>query len=166
MTNTGHRNGAIRLLQCRLSRPLHWFIYYLHLNELPFRHLCVKLIGSSEGLAQWNGSIGKALSTCESLPLSTTGIRVIADGPPPPYVDLRDLNWDQAYLYKMMTAIIAGKQKITMFITDIILKLLCYNLLLFCVYYSSFACFSLYLQERLMKNSCNRNQDHCRKQDG
>ena len=43
--NAENKNGAIRLLKCLLKRPLHWFICSLHVNELPLRHLCKKLIG-------------------------------------------------------------------------------------------------------------------------
>ena len=46
--NTGNKNGAIRLLECHLKRALQWFICSLHVNELPMRHLCKKLIEPSE----------------------------------------------------------------------------------------------------------------------
>src|ERR1043165_4388376 len=42
--NTGHRGGAIHLLELHTGRPLQWFICSLHLNELPFRHLCKHLL--------------------------------------------------------------------------------------------------------------------------
>ena len=75
--NTGQRNGAIHLLECRLGRPLQWFICYLHLNELPFRHLCKHFLGPSEGPTQWKGQLGKDLHTCHSLPLSPSGFKKI-----------------------------------------------------------------------------------------
>ena len=37
--NTGHTNGAIRLLEEGLGRPVQWLICVLHLNELCFRHI-------------------------------------------------------------------------------------------------------------------------------
>jgi hypothetical protein len=68
--NTGPKGGAIHLLEQQLGRPLQWFICSLHLNELPLRHLCRKLIGPSEGPTQWKGPLGKALTICETLPLT------------------------------------------------------------------------------------------------
>ena len=106
--NTGRKNGAIRLLECKLGRPLHWFICNLHLNELPLRHLCKKYIGPTESSTQWKGSHGKALQTCESLPLSPNGIQCISEGPLLPEIDPLDLSKDQAYLYKIIQAIKTG----------------------------------------------------------
>jgi len=106
--NTGHRGGAIRLLEIRLGRALQWIICQLHLNELPFRHLCTALIGGTEGPANWEGPIGKALPTCELLPISETGFQSIPDGEPLPEIDLDVLSTDQAYLYKIVTAVRTG----------------------------------------------------------
>jgi hypothetical protein len=106
--NTGHRGGAIHLLELHTGRPLQWFICSLHLNELPFRHLCKTLIGATEGPTLWKGPIGKALATCASLPLSAEGFRLITDGDPLPEIDVSELSNDQAYLYKMITAIRSG----------------------------------------------------------
>lgn len=106
--NTGHRGGAIHLLELHTGRPLQWFICSLHLNELPFRHLCKTLIGPTEGPTLWKGPIGDALATCTSLPLPAEGFRLITDGDPLPEIDVNELSNDQAYLYKMITAIRSG----------------------------------------------------------
>ena len=103
--NTGAKGGAIHLLELLLNRPLQWLICSLHLNELPLRHLCKHLIGPSEGPSQWKGPIGKALTTCETLPL--VNFQKIS-GDPLPVVDLDDISRDQGYLYRIITAIITG----------------------------------------------------------
>ncbi len=46
-TNIGCRNGVIRNLELKLNRPLQWFICLLHANELPLRHLFIKLDGET-----------------------------------------------------------------------------------------------------------------------
>ena len=104
--NTGPKGGAIHLLEQQLDRPLQWFICSLHLNELPLRHLCKKLIGSSESPTQWKGPVGKALTTCETLPLAV--FQKISEGDPLPDVDFDDISRDQGYLYRIVTAIRTG----------------------------------------------------------
>ena len=64
--NTGHRNSAIHLLECRLGRTLHWCVCNLHLNELPLRHLSKHLIGSTESSTNWKGPVGNAFCTWEA----------------------------------------------------------------------------------------------------
>ena len=41
--NTGNTNGAIRLIEELLGRPVQWLICTLHQNELIFRHLFIAL---------------------------------------------------------------------------------------------------------------------------
>lgn len=105
--NTGPRGGAIRLLECRLGRCLHWFICCLHLNELPLRHLCKQLIGPTEGPTEWKGPLGKSLSTCELLPV-TGQFQSITDGDPLPQINTDELSHDQGYLYRIITAVRSG----------------------------------------------------------
>jgi hypothetical protein len=106
--NTGARGGAIHLLECHLHRPVQWIICWLHLNELPLRHLCKELIGPTEGPGQWKGPIGCALVTCETLP--KTIFNIINDGNMFPDIDTDNYNLsrDQAYLYKIIKAIRTG----------------------------------------------------------
>ncbi|KAB7494258.1 hypothetical protein Anas_01934 [Armadillidium nasatum] len=47
--NTGHRNGSIRNLEMFLGKPLQHDICLLHLNELPLRHVFMKLDGTTKG---------------------------------------------------------------------------------------------------------------------
>ena len=107
-TNTGYKNGAIRGLECQLHHPLQWIICSLHLNELPLRHLCRKYIGPTESGTQWKGPLGTALTTCETLPVSPNGFHCIAKGAPLPNVDVNELSRDQAYLYRIISAIRSG----------------------------------------------------------
>jgi len=104
--NTGRKGGAVRLLEYELERPLHWFICGLHLNELPFRHLCQKLIGQNPNL--WKGEIGQSLCSCEHLPVSKMGFQAITDDNPLPDIDFDEISCDQAYLYRIMAAIRSG----------------------------------------------------------
>ena len=46
--NTGFNGGVIRLIEEKLNKPLHWFIFQLHANELPLRHVVQKLDGKTE----------------------------------------------------------------------------------------------------------------------
>jgi len=80
----------------------------LRLKELPLRHLCKHLIGPTKSSTNWKGPVGNALATCESLPLSSTGIWCISDGPTLPDIDLADLSRDQIYLYKIIKPIKTG----------------------------------------------------------
>jgi hypothetical protein len=50
----------------------------------------------------------EALTTCESMPLSTKGIQMINDGDRLPEIPLDELSSDQSYLYRIITAIRTG----------------------------------------------------------
>jgi len=71
-------------------------------------HLCKHLIGPTESSSNWKGPVGNALAVCESLPLSSTGIRCIPDGPTLPDIDLADLSRDQTYRYNIIKAVKTG----------------------------------------------------------
>ncbi|KAB7504140.1 hypothetical protein Anas_12113 [Armadillidium nasatum] len=60
--NTGHRNGSIRYLEMFLGKPLQHDICLLHLNELPLRHVFMKLDGTTKGPNNFAGSIGSKLN--------------------------------------------------------------------------------------------------------
>ena len=65
-----------------------------------------KLIEPTESSSQWKGALGKSLETCETLSLSSKGIQRISGRPSLPELDVKDLRRDQAYLYKIIKAII------------------------------------------------------------
>lgn len=103
-TNTGKMGGVIRLLEDRLCRPLQWIICLLHANELPLRHLFTYLDGPTAGPKSFAGQIGKALETCETLPLAHFEK---IEGELPPQIST-DLSTDQKYLKEITTAVING----------------------------------------------------------
>lgn len=66
--NTGCNNGIIRRIELHLSRPLHWFVCMLHLNELPFRHLYDSVEkATSTGPRTSTGVLAPKLNICETL---------------------------------------------------------------------------------------------------
>jgi hypothetical protein len=60
--NTGHLHGSIRYLELFLGKPLQWDICLLHLNELPLRHVFMKLDGTTKGPDKFAGTIGSKLN--------------------------------------------------------------------------------------------------------
>ena len=61
-TNVGWKTGVIRRLEENFQRPLHWIICQLYGNELPLRHLLIRLDGKTGGPTQFTGPIGKLLN--------------------------------------------------------------------------------------------------------
>lgn len=88
-----------------LNRPLQWTVCLLHANELPFRHLFLKLDGTTTGPNSFSGSIGKLLNNCLKK-------EVIDFEPIPaelPNIDKESLSTDQKYLYEICIAISQGR---------------------------------------------------------
>ncbi|GBL81043.1 hypothetical protein AVEN_12343-1 [Araneus ventricosus] len=52
-----------------LNRPLQWFVYQLHANELLLRHLSAHVDGIETGPRSFTGEIRKSLAGCEKLPV-------------------------------------------------------------------------------------------------
>ena len=108
--NTGWKGGAIALLEKRLNRKLIWLICALHTNELPLRHLMIKLDGRTISDNRFEGPIGKLILTVLDLK--------IKENIPPIDIEitlvdldseiLADLSSDQKYLYDIVTAIKTG----------------------------------------------------------
>ncbi|EFN83608.1 hypothetical protein EAI_17496, partial [Harpegnathos saltator] len=101
VVNTGPNSGVIRLLELELKRSLQWFICMLYCNELPLRHLFLKLNGRTVGPKAFSGSTGKQLQICETLPVVSFE-SILSDLP---LIDFADLSIDQKYLYEIVTAI-------------------------------------------------------------
>src|SRR6218665_2745914 len=70
--NTGAVGGVICLLEEHLNRPLQWLVCMMHANELPLRHLINKVDGVTQGTKGFSGIIGRALMTCELLPVENS----------------------------------------------------------------------------------------------
>jgi len=104
--NTGASGGVIHLLESELGRPLQWLICMLHANELPLRHLIQKLDGVTHGPKGFSGVIGRALTTCEELPIVKFLPINFEDCP---VLDAIDISTDQKYLYNMYKAVSSGQ---------------------------------------------------------
>lgn len=59
VANTGHKTGAIRLLEVSWKRPLQWIICMLHMLELPLRALVTHLDGPTTGPNSYSGPFGE-----------------------------------------------------------------------------------------------------------
>lgn len=102
--NIGKNGGIIRLFEKRLQKPLQWIVCLLHMNELPLRHLFLHLDGCTSGPKSFSGPLGKALETCEQLPVKK--FQPI-DGEMLTEMAI-DLSTDQQYLHNIVTAVITG----------------------------------------------------------
>jgi hypothetical protein len=59
--NTGFSGGLCACLEHKLGRKLHLIGCFLHINELPLRHLIQKLDGKTISGNKFSGDIGKLL---------------------------------------------------------------------------------------------------------
>ena len=82
----------------------------LHTNELPLRHLIVELDGKTLSNSKWSGELGKMLDTVTELNTNRNFETVTLGEPliPLPDKTLKDLSTDQAYSYRIVTAIRTG----------------------------------------------------------
>ncbi|GBN99529.1 hypothetical protein AVEN_62826-1 [Araneus ventricosus] len=99
--NTGHKGGIIRLME--LASTDHWWICLLQTNELPLRHLLNSLDGATTGPKEFCRPIGKAIETCEELPLAPFSSISVENMPH--NIDRMVLSNDQQYLYDICPAI-------------------------------------------------------------
>jgi hypothetical protein len=104
--NTGVNAGIIRRLEMQLKKPLHWFICLLHCNELLLRHLMDKIDGRTLGPKSSSGLIGKAIESCEKLPI--TKFSKISLPELPNLGNCSDLSTDQKLLLDFCKAIAEG----------------------------------------------------------
>lgn len=104
--NTGHNGGVIRQFEELLQKPLQWLVCLLHTNELLLRHLFHHLDGATTGPKCFSGPIGKALTACTELHI--TSYEPIPLLQPLPHVDVKDLSTDQQYLWQMCQAVSKG----------------------------------------------------------
>ena len=109
-TNVGADGGCIHFLEILLKRPLHYFICQLHGNELPFRALFYFYDGKPKGPQKWTGPIGKMVTQNVScLPVIAFQPIKFKDFPQIPDDVVKDLSWDQRYLYNICLSIIDGE---------------------------------------------------------
>ncbi|KAB7494927.1 hypothetical protein Anas_11759, partial [Armadillidium nasatum] len=107
--NTGHRNGSIRYLEMFLGKPLQHDICLLHLNELPLRHVFMKLDSTTKGPDKFAGSIGSKLNgnvsewkVVKFKPIPYNGFILLGNE------TLDSLSTDQYYAYLICCSIITG----------------------------------------------------------
>jgi hypothetical protein len=103
--NTGRNKGVIRLMEEELGKPLQWLVCQLHGNELPLRHLFEHLDCSTTGPRAFSGAIGKALSTCQHMPV----VAFKKIGADLSIADLDSLSTDQKYLWEITNAVSCGE---------------------------------------------------------
>ena len=63
-TNTGHNNGALKILQDLIQKVFQWIICLLHCNELPLRALIIHIDGRSLGPGRHEGEVMKEAAEC------------------------------------------------------------------------------------------------------
>ena len=103
--NTGRNKGIISRLEHFLQRPLQWVICLLHANELPLRHLVIKLDGATKSPTGFTGVIGKQLDKCEKLPI----VKYVPIAADKINADVQDLSTDQQYLLEAYFAVSSGE---------------------------------------------------------
>ena len=108
--NVGAYKGAIHILEKFLNHPVHYFICQLHGNELPFRKLFYHYDGKPVGPEHWSGPIGKSVKeSVSSLPVIKFKPIKFNQFPELPENIIKDLSWDQKYLYRICLGVINGE---------------------------------------------------------
>ena len=88
----------------KLQKPLQWHVCQLYVNELPLRHLLIHIDGATSGPRAFTDKIGKAISTCEKLPI-VVFTPLESDLPP---MIAADLSTNQKYLYDICGPVSKG----------------------------------------------------------
>lgn len=109
-TNTGCWGGAIVYLEKMVGHKCHWLVCWIHINELPLRHLIEKLDGPFIPRSGFTGPIGKLLHKIDDLEVNysfkalpdTNKIREL-----PEYI-VNQMSTDQKNCYKLLSAIQTG----------------------------------------------------------
>lgn len=107
VANTGHKAGAIRLVEVSWKRPLQWNICMLHMLELPLRALVTQLDGPTTGPNSYSGPLGKRMKACDNLDIAN--FKAI-DFPCSVIMEdiAKNLSSDQKYLFEMCMAVSQG----------------------------------------------------------
>ena len=67
--NTGIWGGVFQFVEKKIGRLLNWIVCGLHLNELPLRHLIIKVDGPTKSDNSFSGPLRRALKTVTELPI-------------------------------------------------------------------------------------------------
>ncbi|GBN19684.1 hypothetical protein AVEN_105747-1 [Araneus ventricosus] len=95
------KKGVSRNIELKIQFPLQWFIWLLHFNELPLKHLFEYLDGETTGPESFSRKIGKQLINYEKLPI----INFEAIELDEININKTDLSKDQQYLLDIVGAI-------------------------------------------------------------
>ena len=109
--NTGAFTGGIHEIEVGLGRKVLWAICFLHINELPLRHLIAEIDGPTNSDHTFSGPIGKEIGkNVEDLEINPNFQRIISGENLVVLPDhiLADLSTDQKYGYMMATMIRSG----------------------------------------------------------
>jgi len=68
---SGWKGGMLHCVEELLDKRLFRSFCWLHINELPFRHIVAKLYGPTSSDKGWCGTVGKLLSKVETLERKT-----------------------------------------------------------------------------------------------
>lgn len=92
-----------------LGHPLHYIIWQLHGNELPFRIVFYHSDGKPSGPEHWRGPTGKQIKeTLSELPVVAFQPVSLTDSPVQNEEMEKGLSWDQKYLYRICRGVITG----------------------------------------------------------
>ena len=106
--NTGHKTGAVTVLEKLLDRKIHKIGCLLHWNELPLREIFKQIDGKNASGTIWTGPIGKRMSEDLHLEPAVKFSPVPTTLGEPPANVMADLSADQKLLLQYVLAIDAG----------------------------------------------------------
>jgi hypothetical protein len=110
VVNTGYKGGLVACLERKLNRKLHMIGCFLHMNELPLRHLIIELDGPTVTGNRLSGPIGSLLHGDQTYRLEPVNFaRVPIAAPRPEIKEIEMLSDDQRLLMEYMFGISEGK---------------------------------------------------------
>ena len=107
---TGWKGGSLAFLERMMGHKCLWDICSLHTNELPLRHLIIKLDGPTNSKDGFTGPIGKLLSSVDNLPINPDFHAVLCEEGMValPEEVIKSLSTDQHNCYLLTKAVICG----------------------------------------------------------
>jgi hypothetical protein len=107
--NTGFSGGLCACLENKLGRKLHLIGCFLHINELPLRHLIRDLDGGTVSGNKLSGPIGRLLDDDQLYRMDPVQFEPVPCTFERPVPDLADLSDDQRMLLEYTVGISCGK---------------------------------------------------------
>lgn len=107
-TNTGVDNGVVRKFEEELETPVQHLSCLFHINELPLRHVGLKLDGTTSGPASFSGPIGQKLAqnVWELKVVNFSLVKAKTEVIPQDVLD--DLSTDSNLLYRLSQIVDSG----------------------------------------------------------